>query len=104
MKFEEIDIPEMERQRYESIKRTGEYMEVNILVGGENEELGEGLVSKMPVVSTCMRNCGPQEVACMYMTLQELVKKLRKDYPSECFAAEMSMRVEDAGSVDTEED
>ena len=38
MEFHSIDIPEMEKQRYNAIKRTGQYIELNILIGVESEE------------------------------------------------------------------
>lgn len=100
MKFEnnEIDMQALEEQRYKAIKKTGEYMEVKILVGTENENVGDGLVAKAPIVSTEMCNCGAQEVGCVYMTLQELAKALEKKYPSACFAAKLAMSVEDMGS------
>lgn len=38
MEFHSIDIPEMEKQRYQAIKRTGEYIELNILIGTEDDD------------------------------------------------------------------
>lgn len=100
MKFEnnEMDMHELEEQRYKAIKKTGEYMEVNILIGTENEDMGDGLIAKAPIVSTKICNCGTQEIGCVYMTLKELAKTLEKKYPSACFAAKLAMSVEDMGS------
>lgn len=100
MEFSRIDISEMEKQRYEAIKKSGEYMELNVLIGVESEDLGGGLVSKAPVISTHINNCGPQEIGCMYMTLKEIIKSLEKKYPTECFVSKMAMRVEDIGSTE----
>ena len=100
MEFHSVDIPEMKKQRYETIKRSGEYIELNILIGTESDDLGGGLVSKAPVVSTHINNCGPQEIGCMYMTLQQLIKSMEKKYPTECYLSKLAMRVEDMGSID----
>lgn len=100
MEFHSVDVSEMEKQRYEAIKRSGEYMELNILIGAESDDLGGGLVSKTPVVSTHINNCGPQEIGCMYMTLREIIKSMEKKYPMECYVSKLAIRVEDMGSVD----
>ena len=100
MEFEndEIDMHESEKQRYKAIKKTGNYMEVNILIGAENEDVGDGLIAKTPIVSTEICNCGAQEIGCAYMSLIELAKTLEKKYPSACFAAKLAMSVENMGS------
>lgn len=100
MEFYNIDIPEMERQRYNSIKKSGEYIELNILIGVEDEE-ENGVSAKSPVVSTCMHNCGPQEVACLYATLHAVSQTLERKYPVECLMGKMGMRIENMGSVDS---
>lgn len=41
MEFDKIDIIEMEKQRYNSIKEKGKYIELNVLVGGEDESIDE---------------------------------------------------------------
>lgn len=99
MKFEGIDIAEMERQRYESIKRSGKYLELRVLIGADDEELGGGMVSKIPVVQTESIHCGPKEMGCLYMTLRSYLEQLEKDYPTECFTAKLAMRVEDTGTT-----
>ena len=50
MNIEDID---MEKRRYAKIKASGEYLELNIIIGVEDDEdLGKGLVSKSPVICT----------------------------------------------------
>lgn len=100
MEFYNIDIPEMEKQRYNSIKKSGEYIELNILIGVEDEE-ENGVSAKSPVVSMCMHNCGPQEVACLYATLHAVSQILERKYPVECLMGKMGMRIENMGSVDS---
>ena len=104
MKFDDMDlnIPRMEQQRYEKIKKSNRYMEVNVLIGSEDEELGGGLTCKTPVVSTTIKGVGPKEVGCMYMTLHELIKSLEEEFPSACFAAKVCMRTENDGVTSIE--
>lgn len=95
MNIEDIDI---EKRRYAKIKASGEYLELNIIIGVEDDEdLGEGCVSKSPIVYTVGRNYGPKEIGCLYMTLKSHMNKLKEDYPTECFVAEMAMHVENIG-------
>ena len=95
MNIEDID---MEKRKYAKIKASGKYLELNIIIGVEDDEdLGKGLVSKSPVVCTVGHSCGPKEIGCLYMTLKSYMDKLREDYPTECFVAEMAMHVEDVG-------
>lgn len=101
MEFHSIDIPGMEKQRYKAIKRTGEYVELNILIGTEEDDIEDDISTKSPVVTTCMHGCGPKEVACLYTTLQAVSNMLEEKYPFECFLAKMGMRVENMGSVDS---
>ena len=104
MKFDDMDlnIPRMEQQRYEKIKKSGKYMELDVLIGSDNEDLGDGFIVKSPVVSTTIKGVGAKEVGCMYMTLHELIKSLEKEFPSECFVAKLSMRAEHDGAVSIE--
>lgn len=105
MEFDHIDIKEMERQRYESIKNSGEYLEFNVLIGVENEKTNQdGVVCKLPVVSTCGIHCGSEEISCLYMTLKAYTKHLEENYPSECFAAKLSMTVEESNHITTDTD
>lgn len=97
-----LNIPRMEQQRYEKIKKSGKYMELDVLIGSDDEDLGEGFIAKTPVVRTTIKGVGSKEVGCMYMTLNELVKSLEKEFPSECFVAKLSMRAEHDGAVSIE--
>ena len=97
-----LNIPRMEQQRYEKIKKSERYMELDVLIGSDDEDLGDGLVAKSPVVSTTIKGVGPKEVGCMYMTLHELIKSLEKEFPSACFAAKVCMRTENDGVASIE--
>ena len=77
-------------------------MELDVLIGSDNEDLGDGFIVKSPVVSTTIKGVGAKEVGCMYMTLHELIKSLEKEFPSECFVAKLSMRAEHDGAVSIE--
>lgn len=101
MEFHSIDIPEMEKQRYQAIKRTGEYIELNILIGTEEDDKENGISTKQPVVTTCMHKCGPKEVACLYATLNAVSKMLKEKYPLECLLSEIGMKIENLGSIDS---
>ena len=50
-----LNIPRMEQQRYEKIKKSGKYMELDVLIGSDNEDLGDGFIVKSPVVSTTIK-------------------------------------------------
>ena len=102
--FDDINpnIPKMEQQRYEKIKKSERYMEINVLIGRDDEDLGEGFIAKTPVVRTTIKGVGPKEVGCMYMTLHELIKSLEKEFPSACFAAKVCMRTENDGVASIE--
>lgn len=71
MKFS-IDINEMEQQRYNAIKRKGEYVELDILIGVDDNEF-KGHTGKMPVVTTQIHGAGPTEMACMYADRKSVV-------------------------------
>ena len=77
-------------------------MELDVLIGGEDEDLGDGFIAKSPVISTTIKGVGPKEVGCMYMTLSELLKSLEEEFPSECFAAKLCMRTENDGKATIE--
>lgn len=94
-----LNIPRIEQQRYEKIKKSNRYMELDVLIGSDDEDLGDGFIAKSPVISTTIKGVGPKEVGCMYMTLHELIKSLEKEFPSECFVAKLSMRAEHDGAV-----
>ena len=97
-----LNIPRMEQQRYEKIKKSGKYIELDVLIGSDDEDLGDGFIVKSPVVSTTIKGVGAKEVGCMYMTLHELIKSLEKEFPSECFVAKLSMRAEHDEAVSIE--
>lgn len=99
MEFHSIDIPEMEKQRYNAIKRTGQYIELNILIGVENEEEKDNTTVKSPVVSMHMHDCGPVEVASLYATTKAVIENLEKQYPVECLMSNLTMKIEGIGSA-----
>ena len=106
MEFSNLNIPEMERQRYKAIKASGEYAELNILIGVEDDiSLDEEVTTKSPVVTTCLHNCGPKEVACLYATIQSVMKMLERKYPVECLLlSKIGTSVEEIGSIDITKD
>lgn len=102
--FDDIDLntPRMEQQRYEKIKKSNKYMEVDVLIGTDEEDLGDGLIAKSPVVSVAINGVGPKEIACMYMTLHELIGSLEEEFPTECFTAKVCMSTENRGITSIE--
>lgn len=104
MEFHSIDVPEMERQRYQSIKKTGRYVELNILIGTEEDTKENGASTNSPVISTCMHKCGPKEIACLYATLQAVSNILKERYPIECLLGEIGIEVKNMGSIDSSVD
>lgn len=84
----------MEKQRYNNIKATGKWLELNILVGGESVEDEDGHSCVIPVVGMEGHHCGSKEIACLYLTVKQMLEELQHDYPGECLAAEMSAKVE----------
>lgn len=90
MEFESIDMSEFTKQRYKSIKNSGKYIETNILIGAEKETI-DGKIGRLPVVRTTIHDCGPEEIASMYVTLKVLIKQYQEDYPKECLLAEFAM-------------
>ena len=100
MKFDEINVNKTEQQRYDDIKKKGKYVELDILIGAEKDEF-EGHTGKLPVVTTVMKGCGPEEIACLYVTLQNLCEHFEKEYPMECMLSKIAMDVEYIGTVET---
>ncbi|MDE6946245.1 MAG: hypothetical protein K2P14_03560 [Anaeroplasmataceae bacterium] len=96
----DVNINELEQQRYNAIKETNEYIEINILIGKEKEKLDNDRIGRMPVITTTMHGCGAEEVACMYSTLTALVEYFEKQYPAECCFAELCMYSNDMGSIE----
>ena len=92
----EFDSREFDKQRYEEIKKQNEYIELNILIGVQSDTF-MGKKGKLPVVTTVLQNCGVEEIACMYKTLQSLIKQFEKTFPVECLLSELTMDSYDLG-------
>lgn len=99
MKFT-IDMNEMEQQRYNHIKKSGKYIELNILIGCEDEKF-DGKIGKLPVVTTCMHGAGSTEVMCMYQILGLLREHLEEEYPAECILSKIATNVSYEGHIET---
>lgn len=104
MEFHSVDIPGMEKQRYESIKKSGEYLELTVLIGVENDVDKNGTTYKNPVVATHMCGCGAQEIASLYSTLHAFLKTLKERYPLECLLGDMLMNTESLNVITLDED
>ena len=86
----DIDIQGMEQQRYDTIKKSGKYLELNVLIGTEKQIHNEK-EGTIPVISMEMRQCGPTEVSRLYSILHEVIKQLEQEYPAECIYAALKM-------------
>ena len=95
----DVDINEMERQRYNTIKKNGKYIEVNILVGAEDDVTYKGHKGRMPVIHTEMHNCSSKDISCMYLSLKTLLDDFKEDYPKECLLGEIMFNCHDLSSV-----
>ena len=93
-----VDMSELEKQRYKAIKNSNKYIELNILIGTDDEETYKDRTGKMPVITTIMNNCTSSDIGGMYMTLRNLVDHFEKEYPLECIVAKQSMKITDIGS------
>ena len=102
MEFDKVDVNEMEKQRYEHIKKSGRYAELNVLIGVESEGFADDTEYKTPVITLDMHNCTAKEVSCMYVSLKEIMNTLEKQYPAECLIAKLGMGVETLGSLNFE--
>lgn len=100
MKFN-IDINEMEQQRYDAIKKSGHYLELDILIGSEDEKY-DGHTGKMPVVTTCMHGCEAKDISAMYMILGLIREHFEEEYPMECLMANIGMSAQHMGTIQTE--
>lgn len=98
MEIKDVDMFELENQRYEAIKKTGEYIELKILIGAEYDASSDGSVGKYPVITTTMQGCGMKEVAGLYATLQGVIEQLEKNYPMACMLSKLTMSI---GHIDT---
>lgn len=104
-KFDDMDVnmEELERQRYDAIKKTGQYLELNILIGAENEDENEDTTHKFPVVTTTMCHCGSREISCLYATIRAFLNSFEKKYPLECLAVKLGIvDVDDLGSIEAD--
>lgn len=95
-----IDINQLEKQRYDAIKKTGNYLELNILIGTDDETLDGGLC-RIPVVTTTASHVGAKEMGFLYGILQEMCKFYEKEYPLECFMYKMGAKVQHLGFTQT---
>ena len=84
----------MEKQRYDAIKASNEYYELNILVGADKVKCEDGATCNVPVVRLEGKNCDEVMIACMYLSIKSMLEELRKEYPAECLAADISAHVE----------
>jgi hypothetical protein len=94
----EFNGEEFNKQRYEEIKKQNEYIELNILIGTQSDTF-MGKEGKLPVVTTVLQNCGAEEIACMYKTLQSVIGQFEKIFPTECLLGELMMNSYDLGST-----
>ena len=85
-----LDINEMEKQRYEHIKKSGAYIELDILIGAKTDTF-DGHTGKLPVINSYMNGCGKEEIGNMYIILKSMVEYYREQYPMECALAELTM-------------
>ena len=95
MKNNEDEITRLlEQQRYDAIKATGEWVELNILIGTETIKDSNERDCRIPVIRFEGHECGPKEIACMYLSIKSMLDELKQEYPEECLAAELSAYVE----------
>lgn len=91
---------EMEQRRYNAIKKSGEYIELNILIGVKQDKF-DGHTGKIPVIQGTMKGCGSEEIANMYTVLQNLIEYYEETYPMECMLAKATMDCNRMGVIDT---
>ena len=70
--MQELNMRELERQRAESIKNTGKYLEISLLIGEKDET---------PVAHIDLKKVGPLEIAMAIQSLQEIEQSLLQRYP-----------------------
>lgn len=103
MEIKDVNMFELEKQRYEAIKNTGKYIELNVLIGEEDDVSSEKSVGKKyPIVKTTMIDCGEKEVARLYATLQGVIEQLEKDYPIACVLSKLTMKIRHVNTLETE--
>lgn len=91
----------IEQKRYDEIKKSGKYLELNVLIGVEDDKR-DGSIGKLPVVTTCMHDCGQKEIGALYATLQLLTECLENEYPMECLIGNVCMTAQHLGTINTE--
>lgn len=91
--MKEINKDEFVELCKKSIKDSGKYAEVNILIGSESEKKLGGYECKEPIVSVDFNDCESEDIGCMYMALLEIAKQLEESYPSICYAAKKAMKI-----------
>lgn len=99
----DLDMDKMEQKRYDRIKASKEYIEVNILIGVKPEKY-DGHIGKMPVVTSSLHKCGSEEIANMYMVLKQMVEIYKEEYPEECLLAELTMECNHETNIITDYD
>lgn len=95
------DSNKSEKQRYDKIKSTGKYLELDILIG-KDLDVYEDKVGRMPVITTIMKSVGPEEIVYLYATLLSIIEYYEKEYPMECLAAKMLTDIKEIGIIETE--
>lgn len=95
MKIDDVNIKELEKQRYADIKQRGKYIEVDILIDAEDDISNTTDISKTPVISTSFHQCTSRDIAFMYAALISIAKDFEKDYPAECLYAKMALNARD---------
>lgn len=95
------DTEKTEMQRYEEIKSTGEYLELNIIIGKQDILLPNGHRGKKPVIINNLRNIGSNEIGCMYTILAGLINYYEKEYPLESLVARQLLNTSDVSSIVT---
>lgn len=58
-----------------------------------------GLANRAPVVTTTICGSGTEEIACLYATLEAVLRSLEKQYPAAYMMAKAGISVEDISSA-----
>ena len=95
----DVDANELERQRYDAIKKSGEYLELKILIGTEKDSY-KNHEGKAPVISTHMHGCGSEEIGSLYIILKSMIDHYKKKYPVACLLADLTMDCKNLGTIE----
>lgn len=95
----DIDMKELERQRYDAIKKAGKYIEVDILIGAK-ENTKDTPTSIRPVITTTLHGAKPTEIGAMYIMLKEMAEHFQENYPMECLLALMTTKSRTLGTAE----